>query len=599
MLDILHRRAHVNNKIELNYIFRIYFYLLLLVHLPAGSLLRAHPRDFGLQVVPIRIVRHTFEKRFPRLDPSLRIVQVLDKNHSEVVAGLRVPRGGGNRLLELLDRLNGVSAAAIADRHVGPHVRVRGVDFERLPVILDREEVLPRVEVKVPYADQRLQVVRILPQDLFVILDVRDGVQANRLPLPRRDGGLLLLAPGKGKNRRKNQHKREPEENAASSHNTITSRGSSHESSSCFTVRRYVGTTAPGATSAAGRRQKRRCAIDACGITSPGSSTTASPRRRMSTSSVRGPHRAPPRRPASSSSRFANASRSHGECLVAARTARFRNHGWWDRPNGSLAYIRETASSSVSRESRSTASRIRRTRLPWLLPRRRTASLAGGHFFPRWSLRRDDTVGEGADSAHVDGNDIPNPERPDAGGRSGRDHIPREQGHDGGDELHQPVDGRTHLPCIAVLADLAVHEAADGRFGRVEIGDDPRPQRGERVEPLGACILHVLHLEVARGHVIDAGVSEDVRRCVLLLHVLRFPADHHRELRLVIHALRLRRVDDLPPRIVQRGGRLEKQERLPGDRLPHLARVVPVIEAHRDDLPGAHRSEKPDLFDPP
>ena len=143
---------------------------------------------------------------------------------------------------------------------------------------------------------------------------------------------------------------------------------------SCVTVRPYVGTIAPEATSAAGRRQNRRCAIDACGITSPGRSITASPRRRMSTSSVRGPQRAPPRRPASSSSRFARASSSHGECPVAARTARLRNHGWWDRPNGSLAYIRETASSSVSRESRSTASRIRRTRLPWLLPRRRIAS---------------------------------------------------------------------------------------------------------------------------------------------------------------------------------------------------------------------------------
>ena len=130
--------------------------------------------------------------------------------------------------------------------------------------------------------------------------------------------------------------------------------------------------------------------------TSPGTSITESPRRRMSTSSARGPHRAPPRRPASCSSRFASASSSHGDRPVAARTARLRNHGWYDRPNGSLAYIRETASSSVSRESRSTASRILRTRLPWLVPRRRTALgqwedllPAGGHSrFSRRSPRR-------------------------------------------------------------------------------------------------------------------------------------------------------------------------------------------------------------------
>src|SRR5512143_1508693 len=374
MLDILDRRAHVNRKIEPNYILRIY-YDDLLVPLPAGPRRGAHPCDLGFQVVPIRVIRHVFEKRFPRLDPPLGIVHVLDEDHPEVVAGLRVPRSGGDRLLELLNRLNGVPTTALTDRHVGPHVRVRGVDRERLPVIFDREAVLVRVEVKVPDTDQRLQVVRVLPQDLPVILDLRHGVQPDRLPLPRRGGGLLLLAPRNGKGRRKSQQESETEEDAASFHNAITSRGSSHESSSCVTVRPTVGTTASGATSAAGRRQNRRRAIDACGMTSPGRSITASPRRRMSTSSVRGPHRAPPRRPASRPSRFASASSSHGECSVAARTARLRNHGWWDRPNGSLAYIRETASSSVSRERRSTASRIRRTRLPRLLPRRRTASL--------------------------------------------------------------------------------------------------------------------------------------------------------------------------------------------------------------------------------
>ena len=70
----------------------------------------------------------------------------------------------------------------------------------------------------------------------------------------------------------------------------------------------------------------------------------------------------------------------------------------------------------------------------------------------------------------------------------------------------------------------------------VEVGLDPRPERAERVEALGAGELAVLALQVARGHVVADGVAEDHVGDLLHRHVAADPADHDGQLALVVHA---------------------------------------------------------------
>ncbi len=76
---------------------------------------------------------------------------------------------------------------------------------------------------------------------------------------------------------------------------------------------------------------------------------------------------------------------------------------------------------------------------------------------------------------------------------------------------------------------------------RVEVGLDPRSERAERVEALGAGPLTVLGLQVARGDVVGDGVAEDHLGGVLGGDVAADAADHDGELGLVVHVLALRR----------------------------------------------------------
>ena len=56
------------------------------------------------------------------------------------------------------------------------------------------------------------------------------------------------------------------------------------------------------------------------------------------------------------------------------------------------------------------------------------------------------------------------------------------------------------------------------RIGDLVGGDDDRTHRAEGVERLGTHELLVRLLEVARAHVVDAGVAEDVRERLRLGH---------------------------------------------------------------------------------
>ena len=114
----------------------------------------------------------------------------------------------------------------------------------------------------------------------------------------------------------------------------------------------------------------------------------------------------------------------------------------------------------------------------------------------------------------------PGADRPDAGRRAGEDDVAGQQGHDLGDVGDQRRQPEDQLAGAALLARLAVDGAGDLQVGRVEaqagqVGLDPRADRAEGVEALGAGPLPVALLHVPLGDVVADRVAEDAGQGLL------------------------------------------------------------------------------------
>ena len=128
-------------------------------------------------------------------------------------------------------------------------------------------------------------------------------------------------------------------------------------------------------------------------------------------------------------------------------------------------------------------------------------------------------------------------EDPDAARRPGRDHVAGLER-----ERHRAVaddrrDAEVHLRGAGVLQDLVVHPALDLERLRVRDlvgGHERRAHRAERVERLAARPLAVAELDVARRHVVEARVAEDVVEGVRLRHPARGRPDDDGQLGLVV-----------------------------------------------------------------
>ncbi len=80
-----------------------------------------------------------------------------------------------------------------------------------------------------------------------------------------------------------------------------------------------------------------------------------------------------------------------------------------------------------------------------------------------------------------------------------------------------------------MLLDRTIDFGAQFEVGRVDIGNDPWPDRTECVMAFGPGPLPVGFLLIAGGHVIADGVAEDVVDRLRGRHVLTRPADHNRQ----------------------------------------------------------------------
>ncbi len=136
------------------------------------------------------------------------------------------------------------------------------------------------------------------------------------------------------------------------------------------------------------------------------------------------------------------------------------------------------------------------------------------------------------------------------------------------------------------------------RVGNLVARHDVRPVRAEGVHGLRLVpLLRADELQVARRHVVDHGVAEDVIERVLLRDVARRLADNDRHLHFVVHLLRHR---GRPRQVVvgaAYGAReLAEQHRLGRHRQIGLLAVVYVVQADGDDLGRLpDRRQHPDL----
>src|SRR5579875_1580779 len=169
--------------------------------------------------------------------------------------------------------------------------------------------------------------------------------------------------------------------------------------------------------------------------------------------------------------------------------------------------------------------------------------------------------------------------------RAGQQHVPRQQRHHfahEGDERGHVVH---HLRGTGPLPDLAVHGRGDRDVGYLGRGLDPRAERAERVEALGARPLPVPRLEIPRRDVVRARVAEDDLPGAFPGYLTAEPADDDSEFSFEVDPFgELHRVCDRVP--LPRHGRrgLEEQDGLGRWRLAHLPRALGIVLADPHDL---------------
>jgi hypothetical protein len=120
--------------------------------------------------------------------------------------------------------------------------------------------------------------------------------------------------------------------------------------------------------------------------------------------------------------------------------------------------------------------------------------------------------------------------------RARGDDVARQQGDAARAGLDQGGNVEDQVLGARVLAQVAVDPAAHPGVGAVEfVGrHDPRAHGAEGVEALAQVPLLVAHLHVARGHIVDDGVAEDVRQRLGPADVATPVADDDGQLGLVV-----------------------------------------------------------------
>src|SRR5712692_3338866 len=120
------------------------------------------------------------------------------------------------------------------------------------------------------------------------------------------------------------------------------------------------------------------------------------------------------------------------------------------------------------------------------------------------------------------------------------------------------------------------------------------------IKSLRAGELNIGLLQVARGHIVEAGITHDERQSVVGIAEMRAAAAHNqRKFAFVFHALRIFWQDDRFFRSDDGRGRLEKHQWLFRDFVAQLRGVGCVIAPDAYDLGGLDGSQQPHLAESP
>src|SRR5215470_1473563 len=210
----------------------------------------------------------------------------------------------------------------------------------------------------------------------------------------------------------------------------------------------------------------------------------------------------------------------------------------------------------------------------------------------RSRLRSDDPVGEHSDLLDLGFHAIPGLQvvaggRAHAIGRAGGDDVAGQERHGLREHLDALVDGEDHLAGVARLTDLAVdtHGDVEGlRIGQLVGGDEHGAHGTERVQRLALEPLRVPLLQVARRHVVDDGVAEDVPEGIRAADVAPARPDHRGQLHLVVELTRHRVVHDVVAGTHHRRAWLREVHGMLGDGGAALRRVIRIIAPETEDV---------------
>src|SRR3990172_13304325 len=118
------------------------------------------------------------------------------------------------------------------------------------------------------------------------------------------------------------------------------------------------------------------------------------------------------------------------------------------------------------------------------------------------------------------------------------DDVARHEGHVLREEAYQLQWRKEHVAHGIVLPFLAIEDGPHVQGHGIDFRRDHRSEHTERVEALGPGPLWegwVLVDDLGRGHVVDAGIAENIIACLGLAHVRASLADYDPELALVDH----------------------------------------------------------------
>ena len=153
-----------------------------------------------------------------------------------------------------------------------------------------------------------------------------------------------------------------------------------------------------------------------------------------------------------------------------------------------------------------------------------------------------------------------------------------------------------------MLYRLPIH--ARHKLERLDIGDlvhqhQRRAAGREGVERLPGRPLARQHLDIARADIVEGHCARDIRERRVGGDLFAAPADHHRQLGLVVDLLADARQDDRAVGTGQRVAELREEDRHLGHFEAGLGRVLAIVQPEADNLVGigdgwtqAHASQR-------